>query len=112
MKTTYRLRRIDRSLRRADPHLAAMLAIFARLYAAEAILSQEQPGPGRIRRALAWLAGALITLAAWTLRAARAARATWTLRAAGAARAARAAVRGRFRGGGFRGGPVRAGRRR
>ncbi len=92
MRITYRLHRIDRALRRADPHLAAMLAIFARLYAAEEIISEEQPGPGRLRRVLAWLAGLLITLG------------TWALRTAGAACAA---VRGRFRGG-----PVRAGRRR
>ncbi len=34
--------RLERGLRRSDPHLAAMLAIFARLAAGEAITSIEQ----------------------------------------------------------------------
>lgn len=46
MRIPYRqhwlLRRMNRRLCRSDPHLAAMLAIFARLYAAEVIASQEQ----------------------------------------------------------------------
>ena len=53
------LRRMNRSLCRSDPHLAAMLAIFARLTASEAITSQEQattPG-ARARRGLIWLEG-------------------------------------------------------
>jgi hypothetical protein len=37
-----RLRRIDRALRRSDPGLAAMLSIFARLNADEAIPAWEQ----------------------------------------------------------------------
>jgi hypothetical protein len=46
MRIPYRqqwlLRRTNRRLRRSDPHLAAMLGIFARLYAGEAIISREQ----------------------------------------------------------------------
>jgi hypothetical protein len=40
----WRLRRMDRWMTRSDPHLAAMLAIFARLTAGEAIASIEQAG--------------------------------------------------------------------
>jgi hypothetical protein len=73
-----RLRRMDRSMSRSDPHLAAMLAIFTRLTAGEAIGSIEQAGFGgaRARRtlvrlgAVAWL---LITAAGrpfrWTAKA-------------------------------------------
>ena len=46
MRITYRqrrvLRRTARGLRWSDPHLAAMLVIFARLTAGEAIASREQ----------------------------------------------------------------------
>lgn len=47
------LRGIKRGLRRLDPHLAAMLAMFARLCAGEAIISREQTctapvGAGRV----------------------------------------------------------------
>jgi hypothetical protein len=61
------LRRIGRELCRSDPHLAAMLAIFARLYAAEAIVSTEQAGPHPAR----WLRSAATVLAAcgrWVFR--------------------------------------------
>src|SRR5436190_7455035 len=55
MSVTYsqhwRLRRIDRWMSRSDPHLAAMLPIFARLAAGEAITSSEQLG---FRRTRAW----------------------------------------------------------
>ena len=40
----WRLRRINRRMSRSDPHLAAMLAIFARLAAGEPIASIEQAG--------------------------------------------------------------------
>jgi hypothetical protein len=40
-----RLRRIDRELRRSDPELASMLAIFARLNAGEAMPGWEQVRP-------------------------------------------------------------------
>jgi hypothetical protein len=40
-----RLRRIDRELRRSDPELASMLAIFARLNADEAMPGWEQVRP-------------------------------------------------------------------
>ena len=40
----WRLRRMERWMRRSDPHLAAMLAIFARLTAGEVIASIEQAG--------------------------------------------------------------------
>lgn len=47
--------RLGRSLRRSDPHLAATLAIFARLTADEAIDSTEQADAvsERVRRGLA-----------------------------------------------------------
>ena len=49
--------RMERGLRRSDPHLAAMLAIFARLTAGEAIASTEQKNAARRwrRRSLAGL---------------------------------------------------------
>lgn len=60
------LRAIERQLRRSDPRMAAMLAIFARLNAGEAITSREQERPAAIgvRRVLAALAGAIAGLAA------------------------------------------------
>jgi len=66
MRIPYRrhwlLLRMDRRLRRSDPHLAAMLAMFARLYAAETITSREQAArPGaRIRHRLASLVRMMI----------------------------------------------------
>lgn len=62
------LRRIDHGLRRSDPHMAAMLAIFARLYACEAIVSSEQTGLRRMRvwRDLARLRGGAAGIA-WYL---------------------------------------------
>ena len=56
------LRRIKpRGLCRSDPHLAAMLAIFARLTAGEAITSKEQStSPGTRVAGLAWLEGAAV----------------------------------------------------
>jgi hypothetical protein len=47
----WRLRRMDRWMSRSDPHLAAMLAIFARLTVDEPIASIEQ---ARFRRTCAW----------------------------------------------------------
>jgi hypothetical protein len=47
----WRLRRLDRWVSRSDPHLAAMLAIFARLAAGEPIASIEQ---ARFHRTHAW----------------------------------------------------------
>ena len=70
MRIPYRqrwlLRRMDRMLRRSDPHMAAMLAIFARLAAGEAITSREQAGPPDtgVRRVLACLGTAIAGLAA------------------------------------------------
>ena len=60
------LRRMSRDLRRSDPHLAAMLAIFARLTAGEAITSEEQStSPGaRAWRGLAWLGWATVHVVA------------------------------------------------
>ena len=62
----WQLRAIERGLRRSAPHTAAMLAIFARLTAGEAIASREQVHPpgSRLRRTLAILAGAIAGLAA------------------------------------------------
>lgn len=68
------LRRIDRTLRRSDPQLAAMLAIFAQLYVGDAPTSPEQRTP--VRRAawpfaaVAWLAIILLACAAALSRAA------------------------------------------
>ncbi len=64
MRITYRehwlLRRMDGGLRRSDPHLAVMLAIFARLNAGEVITSGEQGPPGTcIRHGLTWLRSAV-----------------------------------------------------
>ena len=69
MRIPYRQRwllwRIEHRLARSDPHIAAMLAIFARLYLGEAIISVEQAGPHRLRCWLARLArAAAITSAA------------------------------------------------
>ena len=47
----WRLRRMDRWMARSDPHLAAMLGIFARLAAGEPIASIKQT---RFRRTCAW----------------------------------------------------------
>jgi hypothetical protein len=66
MQTPYRqqrrLWRIERTLSRSDPRLAAMLGIFAQLYADELLSSSEQE-PGVRRRA--WLLAAVIRLAGW-----------------------------------------------
>jgi hypothetical protein len=69
MGTRYRqrwlLRRMERGLCRSDPHMAAMLAIFARLTAGEAITSAEQAQRDtRLRRGLARLADALVSVTA------------------------------------------------
>jgi hypothetical protein len=70
MGTSYRqrwlLRRIERGLCRSDPHMAGMLAIFARLTMGEAITSAEQAQRGtKLRRGLACLADALVSVTAW-----------------------------------------------
>jgi hypothetical protein len=61
----WQLRDIERRLRRSEPHMAAMLAIFARLNAGEAIISREQErlADSRVRRLLAWLADVIAGLA-------------------------------------------------
>src|SRR5437764_8816511 len=55
--------RLEHVLRRSDPHLAAMLAIFARLTADEAIASTEQSDAARCR-IRGGLAGVVRVLAA------------------------------------------------
>jgi hypothetical protein len=68
MRVPYRqhwaLWRIERRLRRSDPHLAAMLAIFARLTAGEVIASTEQAANSGswMRRDLAWLDRRTVTV--------------------------------------------------
>jgi hypothetical protein len=62
------LRRIERGLCRSDPHLAAMLVIFAQLYATEAIVSTEQAGHRPAPRWLAWLARTTAAWARWLTR--------------------------------------------
>jgi hypothetical protein len=72
------LRRIERGLRRSDPQLAAMLAVFAQLYASEVLASPEERATAH---RMAWLGGAVSRLAAGLSSAAaalsRAARAAW-----------------------------------
>ena len=74
-RQSWQLRGIERRLRRSDPHLAAMFAIFTGLTAGEAIINREQAHrPGNpaglrqqerwVRPALAVLAGAIAGLAA------------------------------------------------
>jgi hypothetical protein len=60
----WRLRRLDRWISHSDPHLAAMLAIFTRLTAGEAIASIEQAG---FRHSRAWRTLALMCEAVWLL---------------------------------------------
>ncbi len=63
----WQLRRIDHALRRSDPHLAAMLAIFARLTAGETFLATERlHGPAW--RLLARLLGGALAFAVWAAR--------------------------------------------
>ncbi len=63
----WQLRHIDNALRRSDPHLAAMLAIFARLTAGERTHDAE-----RLRGPAWWLMTRLLAAAAvsggWVLR--------------------------------------------
>lgn len=68
MRIPYRqhwlLQRMNRRLRRSDPHLAALLAIFARLYAGEAIVSEQATSPAaRLWRRLIVL-GVMVACAA------------------------------------------------
>lgn len=87
---SWQLRRIERRLCRSEPHLAAMLVIFARLSAGEAATGLEYlPGPmSRVRLVLTVLAGAVTAAAA---------AAAWALRKAGSlcARTLRLGRRGR-----------------
>jgi hypothetical protein len=57
------LRRMDRRLCRSDRHLAAMLAIFTRLYASEPIVSAEQVRRAGVLAALIWLGATAARLA-------------------------------------------------
>jgi hypothetical protein len=56
-----RLRGIDAALCGSDPQLAAIMAMFGRLYRGEAMPAWEhQPRPGgRLRRSAAWVVAAL-----------------------------------------------------
>jgi len=74
----WQLRQIDHALRRSDPHLAAMLAIFTRLTAGERFLAVE-----RLRvpawRLLARVLGGAVLFGVWAARGlGRAARRTVT----------------------------------
>lgn len=75
----WRLRRMDRWVTRSDPHLAAMLAIFARLNDGEAIASIEQgrSRPAGPRGTLVWMGATLWLLLTYVGRAIR-----WTAKAA------------------------------
>ena len=61
----HRLHRIESGLLRSDPHLAAMLAVFAGLAAGERLPAWEQLAnrPDRIRQATALVVGAVTLLA-------------------------------------------------
>lgn len=83
----WQLRSIERRLRRSEPHMAAMLAMFAMLNAGEAIISREQAHPAG--RVLAVLAGAIACLAAvtrWVSRQVKRAYAAACRRSSGTAR--------------------------
>lgn len=74
LRETCRLRGIERRLRQSEPHMVAMLAIFARLCASEPFNSCEQARLPRswARSALAALWGTLAAAADWVFnRAAR-----------------------------------------
>jgi hypothetical protein len=62
----HRLHRIESGLLRSDPHLAAMLAVFASLAAGEHLPAWEQvpSRPGRIQQAAALIVKAITILAA------------------------------------------------
>jgi hypothetical protein len=60
----WRLRRMDRWISRSDPHLAAMLAVFTRLTAGEAIASIEQ---ARFRHTRPWANLVRMGQAVWLL---------------------------------------------
>jgi hypothetical protein len=57
------LRRMDHVLSQSDPHLAAMLAVFARIYGSEAITSPEQVCHVRVLAALIWVGSAAVHVA-------------------------------------------------
>jgi hypothetical protein len=72
------LRRIGRTLRRSDPQLAAMLAMFAQLHAGDVLEGPEQHARVRwvawLLTAAAWLAASVSACAGALSRAAMAAR--------------------------------------
>jgi hypothetical protein len=91
------LRHMTRSLCKSDPHLAAMLAIFARLNAGETVASKEQAaspgvrawrGLARLCRAITRAAAALLACAGWVFRRAAGAGDAVRLRFSRAVRAA------------------------
>lgn len=59
LRESWRLRAIEHGLRRSEPHLAGMLAIFAELNAGEVIVSREQA-----RRPANWAGPLLAVLGA------------------------------------------------
>ena len=64
----HQLHRIESRLFRSDPHLAAMLAVFARLCDGKGLPAREQLAirQGRIRRSVALIANAIVIIAAAT----------------------------------------------
>jgi uncharacterized protein YijF (DUF1287 family) len=66
----WQLRQIDHALRRSDPHLAAMLAIFTRLTASEKVPAVEPLG-APAWRLLAPLLGVAVIVSAWVARGTR-----------------------------------------
>jgi hypothetical protein len=61
----YQLYRIESRLLRSDPHLAAMLTVFARLCAGECMPAGERAasGPDRVRQAAILIVKAIVDLA-------------------------------------------------
>jgi Protein of unknown function (DUF3040) len=57
----HQLRRTEAALLRSDPQLAAIIAMFGRLYRGEAMPARDhRPRPlGRLRRSAAWVLAAL-----------------------------------------------------
>ena len=88
----WQLRGIERGLRESEPHMTAMLAIFARLNTGEAIISREQArlADNRARRVLARLIdviAGLATVSRWLFRRIAGACATMCRRFSGLAQA-------------------------
>jgi hypothetical protein len=67
MRLSYRqqrkLRLIEASVRRSDPHVGAMFGIFGRLYPDQDMPDWEQVAQGRLRRSAVWIVAAFTAMA-------------------------------------------------